>query len=344
MAATPPADATHFVSEAHRRKVSWGAIFAGGFVAVATMILLGFLGAAIGFWSVEPGGEKDTISGMATTTAIYLLISQLVALFAGGYVASRMSAAWGRQNAIMHGVVVWALATIAAIWLAVSTVGSLFNTTVAAVKNAASAVSTATTAVIPDQLPNFKMSQVSMDMLPQRVQEALRQQGMTSENLKSETREAFRNVISREEQAAAQEIATDTAVDVIRTPSDAMAHIETAIDDLVGKGGVISQEERRELLAVMESRLGITESEAEAMINRWEQEAQSVYEDAKQAMATAKQEIIEAGDAATDALGTASFWAFIGLLLGLAAAGGGAAAGRRPAPADDPRVRGAEMA
>lgn len=325
-------------SETYRRKVSWGAIIAGAIVAVSTVISLGFLGAGIGLWAVEPGGDPDSISGMATTGAVYLVIAQLVALFVGGYLASRMSAAWDKQNAIMHGVVVWALATIASIWLAASAVSSIFYTSVSLVKGAASAVSTAATEVVPDDLPNFKMPEVRMDMLPPRVQDALRRQGITADNLKTETREAFRNVISRKEQAEAREIATDAAVDIIRTPSDAVSVVNAAIDDLVGKGGVISEEDRTELISVMEQRLGITKSEAETMIDRWQQQSQQVYEDATQALEKAKQDAIDKGDAATDALGTASIWSFIALLLGLVAAGGGAAVGRRPHPMEDDAV------
>lgn len=318
--------------ESSRQKVSWGAIFAGSFVAIAVTILLGFLGAGFGLWAVEPGGESDSIGGMATTTMIYLIIAQLAALFVGGYIASRMSAAWDKQNAILHGAVVWALATITAILMAASAVGSIFYTSVTVVQNAASAVATATAAVVPDELPDFSMPHVSMDDLPPRIQKALRRQGITAENLKAEAREAFREVISKEEQAAAREIAMDAAVDAIRTPSDTMSDLDTAIDNLVGKGGVISPEEREELVTVMEERLGITESEAEVMIERWQKKAKVAYNDAREALQTAKEEAIEAGDAATDALSAASFRSFFALLLGLAAAAGGAAVGRSPYP------------
>lgn len=231
---------------------------------------------------------------------------------------------------MLHGAVVWALATITAILMAASAVGSIFYSSVTVVQNAASAVATAIEAVVPDELPDFSMPHVSMDDLPPRIQKALRSQGITAENLKAEAREAFREVISKKEQAAAREIAMDAAVDAIRTPWDTMSDLETAIDNLVGKGGVISSEELQELVTVMEERLGITESEAEVMIERWQERAKVAYNNAKQALQTAKEEAIDAGAAATDALSTASFWSFFALLLGLVAAAGGAAVGRSP--------------
>lgn len=81
---TPPRQLSDVSNETIRRKISWGAIFAGSFVAIAVTILLGFLGVGIGLWAVEPGGESDSIGGMATTTMIYLIIAQLAALFVGG--------------------------------------------------------------------------------------------------------------------------------------------------------------------------------------------------------------------------------------------------------------------
>lgn len=317
------------------RKISWGAIFAGSFVGVAIMILLGFLGAGIGLWAVEPGAGADSVGGMATATSLYLIVAQLAALFCGGCIAARMSAAWDRQNAILHGMVVWSLATVAAVIMAASAISSIFHTSLSVVKSAASEVAAATAATVPDELPEFDMPRVGMDDLPPRVRKALINQGITAGNFKREAREAFRKVISRREQAEGREIVMDAVVDAIRTPSDTMSDLDAAIDDLVGRGGVVSAEERKELIKVMETRLGLTESEAEAMVESWRRKAEAAYRDAEQALADAKEEAIEAGAAATDALSVASLWSFIALLLGLAAAAGGAAVGRRAHPSGD---------
>lgn len=330
----PVGEISGAANEISHRKISWGAIIAGSFIAVAIVVVLGFFGAGIGLWAVEPGGQPDSVGGMASATAIYLILAQLVALFIGGYIASRMSDARDRQNAILHGAVVWSLATITAMLMAASTVGSIFYTSVSVVQNAASAVSNATSTLVPEELPDFSMPQVNMDDLPPRIQTALRNQGITAENLKAEAREAFRNVISEQEQAEAREIVMDATVDAIRTPSNTISYLDAAVDDLVGKGGVISAEERQELISVMETRLGITESEARVMIERWQDKAQAAYKDAKQALEIAREEAIDAGAAATDALSTASFLSFLALILGLAAAAGGAAVGRCPHPVE----------
>lgn len=316
----------------HPRQISWGAIFAGVVVAAALTILLGLLGAGIGLWSVEPGGEADSISGMAAGTVIYSVIAQLVALFAGGYVASRMSSNFDKQNAMLHGVTVWGLAAIFSVWLTVSVAGAFVNTAFSAVKNSAAAVASATEAIVPDDLPSISIPELEMEDLPQGIQQTLREEGITPENFRAEAREAFRNVFSKEEQQEAHSVLMETARQIIREPGDAMVEIDAAIDDLFGEGGVISQEDRQELLAVLENRFGISEQEAESTIQTWQDSAIAAYRQSKQAVVDATEEAIDMGDAATDALGTASFWSFIGMLLGLGAAIFGAGAGRRERP------------
>ncbi len=150
--------------------------------------------------------------------------------------------------------------------------------------------------------------------------------------MQAEAREAFNNVISQEERDQAASIATNTAVDIIRSPGDAMSDIDAAIDNLVGRGGVISQEDRAELVAVMERRFGVTPQDAEQLVARWETRATSAFENATQALEEARAEALDLAQQATDALATASFWAFVASLLGLGAAVAGAGAGRREHP------------
>lgn len=317
-----------------RRHVSWGAIFAGVVAAVAVTILLGLLGAGIGLWSVEPGGESDSIAGMTIGTMIYSIVVQLVALFAGGYVASRMSSNWDKQNAMLHGATVWGLATIFGVWLTVSVAGAVVNTAFSAVKNSAAAVSSAVASVVPDNLPNIEIPDIGMEDLPEGIQQTLREEGITPQNFKAEAREAFRNVFSEQEQQEALAELQETAKEIIRGPGDAMSDIDDAIDELFGEGGVISQQDRQEAMAELENRFGISEQEAESMIQTWQNNAIEAYQQAKQAIVKTTEKAINMADAATDALGTASFWSFVGLLLALGSAIFGAAAGRREHPAE----------
>lgn len=73
-------------------KVSWGAIFAGVAVALVVQLLLNLLGAGIGAAVIDPASnDKPSATTLSVTTAIWFVVSGLVASFVGGYFASRLS-------------------------------------------------------------------------------------------------------------------------------------------------------------------------------------------------------------------------------------------------------------
>jgi hypothetical protein len=107
--------------------VSWGAVIAGAFVVAALSLALLALGTGIGFSSVSPwpnSGASASVIGVAAI--VWLVLMQLIASFAGGYLAGRLRTRWVgihthevyfRDTA--HGFLVWAVGlVIAAAFLA----------------------------------------------------------------------------------------------------------------------------------------------------------------------------------------------------------------------------------
>jgi hypothetical protein len=93
-------------------RVSWGALFAGAFVAAASWILLYAFGLAVGLSAIDPDDLGSArVAGIGT--GIWSIIAPLIALFAGGYVASHFAGRVLRRDGILHGVVVWALTAVA---------------------------------------------------------------------------------------------------------------------------------------------------------------------------------------------------------------------------------------
>ena len=318
-----------------RRDISWGAIIAGAVIAVATMLLLSLLGAAIGLMSVQP--DLGSLQATGISAAVWYVVSKLVALFVGGYAAARLSANLDGQRAMLHGATVWALAAIGSALLAASAVGNAFGALGSAVGSTAGVVGSAVQAAIPEDidLPDFTSSDVTIDALPPRLQRAIRDQGLTAEQLRSETRAAFREVISRGEQRQLRNLASDTAMDIIRTPGDAAEDFNTAIDRMVGQGGIISSEDRNELEVAMTERLGLTRAEARELVNRYQREAQAAAERVRAEAAELRAEAASAAEEAADTAGQTALWAFFALLAGLVAAVVGAAMGRRNEPIVD---------
>lgn len=83
--------------------ISWRGIFAGVVTALAISVVLGLLGISLGFSMVEPL-EKDPMSGVGTAFGIWSLVSVLISLAAGGFMAGYVSQARG----CTQGFLVWA--------------------------------------------------------------------------------------------------------------------------------------------------------------------------------------------------------------------------------------------
>jgi hypothetical protein len=92
-------------------RVSWGAIIAGALVAVAVGVMLNVLGAAIGASTVD-AAARDTpdATTLSIGAGVWLLVSNLIGLAAGGYTAARLSGTSDGTDATLHGLGVWATA------------------------------------------------------------------------------------------------------------------------------------------------------------------------------------------------------------------------------------------
>ena len=322
----------HAVAETHLDhggRTAWGAIIAGGVVAIAVFMALALLGLGIGIVDIDPRAA-DAVETSVIGTGIFIFVAQLIALGIGGYVAGRLAGTLHTIGSALHGATVWALTTIAAAWLATSAATGLLslvgNTATAALSGASNAVQ----AVIPEDfsLPDLSAGAVSLEDLPEPVRATLEENGITADNFQEETREAFREVISQSEQARAQEAATDTAQDIIASPGDIGADIEEFTDTIFGQGGVLSDEDREEALEVMESRFGITPEEAGAFLDQVQAQAEEAQQQAEEAVEAARTQALEAAETAAQAVQTAGIVGFVASLIGLIAAVGGAIAGR----------------
>ena len=324
---------------------AWGAIFAGTVIGLAIFATLSLLGLGLGLAGIE-ADANDPLGAVPTASPIWIFVSQIVALGAGGYVAGRLAGVLPGMGAILHGAAVWGLATLAAAWLAVSAGLGFFNMAGSAISLAGSAVSSAAStagdavqAMVPDDvnLPDLAVGQVGLEDLPDSVAARLRANGMTPEAFRAEAQEAFRNVISRSEQARARNAISRTASSLLQNPADAQAQIQQLADTLLGgEDAVISEEDRVEALRVMERRLGLTAQEASAYADqvqaRLEQaraDAQAAIAEAQQMIDTAQAAAVDAADQVADTAAAAALLAALASLLGLLAAAGGAYMGRR---------------
>jgi hypothetical protein len=95
-------------------RVSWSAIVAGAAVALALNAILWMGGLAIGITVV------DKVSGRMMTiwSAVWVLVSTLVSMFAGGLVVSRVTTGEDKTEAVLYGVILWGFIAVLSFALA----------------------------------------------------------------------------------------------------------------------------------------------------------------------------------------------------------------------------------
>ncbi len=110
-------------SNARRRpRVSWGGIIGGTVFALGVWLTLYALGLALGLSSINP---NENIGGSALFTGIWSIIAPLVALFAGGYVAARLSGLTDKMAGSLHGAVLWGLTLLIGAFMVFNLLGAV---------------------------------------------------------------------------------------------------------------------------------------------------------------------------------------------------------------------------
>jgi hypothetical protein len=108
------------------RRVSWGAIFAGASIATAIMVLLGFLGVAIGATISDPiSGDTPSARAFGIGAGLWWIVSGILAVLAGGWAAARIAGLRRKGEGPLHGLVTWAVTTTALVVLMSSAIGAI---------------------------------------------------------------------------------------------------------------------------------------------------------------------------------------------------------------------------
>ena len=134
--------------------VSWSAVFAGAAAAGALSLILLILGMGLGLSAVSPWTQVGiSAATFGVSTILWVTFTQLLASGLGGYLAGRLRTKWllvhtdevyFRDTA--HGLLAWAVATLATAALLSSVIGTIVGIGVQAGATAAGTAATATAA------------------------------------------------------------------------------------------------------------------------------------------------------------------------------------------------------
>ncbi|GAB3279963.1 hypothetical protein GCM10027347_54890 [Larkinella harenae] len=309
------------------KRISWSAVLAGVLVAIVTQLLLSLLGLGVGLGSIDALEEQNPTAGLGIGTAVWYMLSSLLALFLGGWVAGRLASAPRMLDGILHGVLTWCIVTLLTIYFLTTSIGRLLGGASrlvgGVVRTAGSAVSSAAPGLgnaLQEQLQQNGIDINDLDLtdLRREVNTLLRQTGDPS--LKPEVLEnKVEGAKEQSERAANRAGSNPQAADDIAT---------NLVNRLFRQGKeTISQVDREDAVNVVMKRTGKSRVDAEQTVDNWikaYQQARVKFEQTKQ------QAELKARQVADDAAGAASkaaIYGFFGLLIGVAAAGYGAKTG-----------------
>jgi hypothetical protein len=131
-------------------RISWGAVLAGVAVALVVQLLLNLLSTGIGIGMIDPYGDPAERAGIVTLIAmIWWTLSGILAAYAGGMAAGRLSGRPSTTIAGWHGLVAWALSVLIVFWLITASLGAVIGGAFSTLGNVAGGAGQAAAAVAP---------------------------------------------------------------------------------------------------------------------------------------------------------------------------------------------------
>ena len=314
------------------RRISWGAIIAGTLVALVTMMLLNLLGIGIGFGSINPVEEANPFAGLGTGTLIWWIVSNLIAIFAGGYVAGRMAGVPKGSTSTMHGILSWCLYTLVSFWILTTALGSIVSGVGSVVSGTLSTAASGVQAVASNNSNSQNKSSqnqsqlISFNEIKQEVDQLL------------SSRENVAYVPDSIEQSVtntAQNVRQNLNSEVNISTQD----IKSIAQQVLFENGQLAQNiERQEVVNAVANQTNLSQEEAsdvaDVMVEKYQVAKQEVDQFAEQAAQQAEQ----TGAKVAETASSAAIWTFVALALGAVVAGAGGRSGKP----HDPIIVGAE--
>lgn len=266
---------------------SWGAVAAGVAIAIALTVWFAEIGLALNLAIIDTTSDAGTVG---LVNGVLWVVTGLVALFAGTWVAGRMSQSRTAMEGGLHGVGVWAASSIATLMLAFGAAGAVAGGALSVVNTGLSSAGEAVTAVAPD-----------WDTIREQLDQAKDQ------------------VVGEEGNAAqaVEAVANDTRF------RDESRLLQLAGEHFSLDGSQLTTQERAEFTNLVASRLQISEEAAQETLAQWDR----AWESGVARFEAAQARAVEIADQTRNVAVAAAGWAALSMLLGLVVAAFGGAFG-----------------
>ena len=303
------------------RRISWGAVFAGLIVSVMVSLILATLGMSIGLGAVNPMEESNPFSGLGMGAALWWVVSSLIALFCGGWVAARMSGIPKRFDGALHGVLAWGLVTLLTFYFLGTTIGRLVGGVSSMVGQGMAAVGKGVSGIAPQAAETVKQELqrqgIELDQIKQEGEMMLRQavQPLTQAGQSNQPGLSGQPGQTGQMGQVGQPGQTPQAGASASTdPSQAAEQLKGIIQRM--KDGTATQADKDAAANIIASRTGKSRQESMATVERWSGTLQQSAQKMEKVKAEAEVKAREWGQTAASGMSKASLWTFIALLLG----------------------------
>ncbi len=301
------------------KRISWGAVIAGFLLAAVINLTLNLLGIGIGLGSIEPTEPNGMPNALGMGSIIWYVVSTIISLVAGGWVAAHLAGVPTRWDSVLHGLLTWCLFAIFSFYLLTTAVGKIIGVTGSVVGQAFSMVGQGASAVVPE--------------LADLAQQELQQSNISIQNIKSEAQQILRQTGKDDLQPGNLEDKAQQAGQQIKNTADNPAQLDEVIQRVFAKGdSVISDVDKEAIVNVIVARTDQSEAEAKQTVDNWVNQ----YQQAKQKFNAMKQQAeVKARQVAenvSSAISKAAIAGFFGLIIGAIASGGGGLLGRPKHP------------
>ena len=256
----------------------WGAVLAGLGIAIAIDVFFAEIGLAMNLGIIDLQSSGGAIVAFS---AIAWVVSGLIALFAGAWVAGRMASARTMTEGSMHGIAVWAAGAVAMLVLAFISAGVLGSGMLALVGSGLKGA-----------------GEVAQVALP------------SWEGIRGELDGAL-----AEQDSGAGAVATTgqpPAADETRLRDRSRIFELAGRQFALEEAGPAPAAEREELVQLIAARTGISAPAAEQTLAQWDR----VWNETVQRYEVAKAEALRVAETARQVAMTAASWAAVAMVLG----------------------------
>jgi hypothetical protein len=279
------------------RRISWGSVFAGVAVAMVTQMALNALGLAIGAASIEPQlGATPTAPEFGAGVVIWMAASILLSLFLGGFVAGRMSGTVSHTEAGIHGVTTWAVVVLISAFIVTSGIGTILGGVANVLGSGLNMAADGAAALAPG------------------VGQAIESQDIELQSVTEEVRQMFASTTATTTDTTGGE--TPANVNLMDGASAAERRVMFSLTRLVADP---TDENRQAAINAMTAN-GMSEDQARSQIEAWETRLAEFR-------TRTEQQIEQAASDFANTVARIAGVLFAAMVVGAAAAGGGALVG-----------------